>query len=178
MSTTPTTDSPNALADRHNQDKPPYSMIDWEALIVFTQANFDELAAIKHCIEAANRALAGFPKDLPLSEHVCYIGSAILHASEHAEWASLTTSQKIDELARVLAFGAKKYSRDNWKKGLPYTSLFDSLLRHLVAAALGEKLDPESGRHHMAHALCNAMFLYWMCQHKPELDDRFETPKQ
>lgn len=61
----------------------------------------------------------------------------------------------------VLTFGAQKYERDNWK----YVDdskrrYFDALQRHLWAWKEGEIDDPESGKHHLAHAMCCLMFLY------------------
>lgn len=61
--------------------------------------------------------------------------------------------------ARVLEFGAKKYSKNNWKKGMEWTRLVDSALRHLTAWNEGEELDPESGLSHLAHAKCCLSFL-------------------
>jgi hypothetical protein len=65
----------------------------------------------------------------------------------------------LEPCARVLEFGAKKYSRDNWRKGLPVTEIIDSLLRHLSALQRGELIDPESGEGHIGHIQCNALFL-------------------
>jgi hypothetical protein len=74
--------------------------------------------------------------------------------------------------ALVMMFGAKKYSRDNWKKGLPFLSVCDSILRHVNAYIQGETNDPESGLPHMAHLRCNAAFLIEFGITHPELDDR------
>lgn len=63
------------------------------------------------------------------------------------------------DMARVLEFGANKYSRDNWKIGGPITELIDSMLRHTAALLDGEWLDPDSGLPHIGHIQCNAMFL-------------------
>jgi hypothetical protein len=61
----------------------------------------------------------------------------------------------------VLTFGAEKYEPNNWKY-VPDSKrrYFDALNRHLWAWKEGEQIDPESGRHHLAHALCCLMFLY------------------
>lgn len=61
----------------------------------------------------------------------------------------------------VLTFGANKYKRDNWKYGDDSKRrYFDALQRHLWAWKEGEEIDPESGKHHLAHAMCCLMFLY------------------
>ena len=71
-------------------------------------------------------------------------------------------------MVEALEFGAKKYSPNNWKKGLPTEEIFDSIMRHLTALQTGEELDPESKAHHTGHILCNAMFMAYMYQSKRE----------
>jgi hypothetical protein len=67
----------------------------------------------------------------------------------------------LEETVKVLTFGAQKYERDNWKK-VPDSKrrYFDALQRHVWAWKQGEQIDPESGLHHLAHAMCCLMFLY------------------
>lgn len=78
----------------------------------------------------------------------------------------------IEGIARVLEFGARKYARSNWKKGLKVTEIIDSMLRHQVAFLNGEDIDAESGLPHPFHIACNALFLAEMMHIKPEMDDR------
>ena len=58
----------------------------------------------------------------------------------------LEATHAMQGCADVLAFGAKKYARGNWHKGLSHTEIADSMLRHLSAHLAGEDKDPESGR--------------------------------
>lgn len=93
---------------------------------------------------------------------------------------SLIDSYALTCLAEVLTFGAKKYAAHNWRQGIPLSESLDSLLRHVNAFNSGEDIDPESGLPHMAHVMCNAMFILWTHKHKPEMDDRYkkDTPKK
>lgn len=72
---------------------------------------------------------------------------------------SLLNLRALEPAAKVLDFGAKKYARDNWKKGMPITEILDSMLRHISAIQEGEWYDKESGLSHIGHIQCNAMFL-------------------
>lgn len=63
------------------------------------------------------------------------------------------------QTARVLAFGAEKYERHNWRKGMRWTRLAAAALRHHDSWQSGEIDDPESGLPHLGHAACCLMFL-------------------
>ena len=84
----------------------------------------------------------------------------------------LVDSGVIIELAKVLGYGALKYEAHNWKNGLPISRYYSACMRHLLAFNDGETFDPESGLNHLGHAACNIMFMLYMLNHKPELDDR------
>jgi len=79
--------------------------------------------------------------------------------TDKTQW-DLTPWLAQTEVAEVLTYGAVKYSRDNWRH-VPdakrrYTA---ALFRHVVAWLRGEKCDPESGKHHLAHAACCILFM-------------------
>lgn len=66
-----------------------------------------------------------------------------------------------EAMVQVLTFGAQKYAPDNWQL-VPEAKrrYFAALERHLWAWKMGEQVDPESGIHHLAHAMCCLAFLY------------------
>ena len=79
----------------------------------------------------------------------------------------------IKELALVYGMGAKKYGKDNWKKGLKYSRIYAAMLRHLVAWIEGEDVDEESGYNHLAHVAwgCFTLICYTEGDYS-EFDDR------
>lgn len=72
-------------------------------------------------------------------------------------------------LGALLAFGARKYEEDGWKKLSP-TRLEGALLRHAEQARMGEAYDEESGASHWVAVAFGAMALYWH-QLERERDD-------
>ena len=66
----------------------------------------------------------------------------------------------LEEVVKVLEFGARKYARDNWKhvEGAD-TRYLAAAFRHLIAYNTGEKVDQETGLSHLAHAGCCLLFL-------------------
>lgn len=75
---------------------------------------------------------------------------------------SLIEPTFLKEVAEILTFGAEKYYKDNWKKCEDKSLYVDALYRHIERWRLGESRDPETGKHHLSHACCNLMFLFWM----------------
>lgn len=76
---------------------------------------------------------------------------------------SLIKPDALMEMVAVLTYGAKKYSPDNWKMlENARQRYFDAANRHLWQWYGGEERDPESGLHHLAHAMSSLMFLIQM----------------
>jgi len=66
-------------------------------------------------------------------------------------------------IAEVLTFGATKYAIDSYRTVPDGEKRFmGSILRHVNAYRGGQKLDPESGLHHLAHVATNLMFVMWL----------------
>lgn len=65
------------------------------------------------------------------------------------------------EVTRILELGLQKYGRKNWQEGFPPERLIAGVQRHLLEYWSGNPLDQESGRSHLAHAICGLYFLLW-----------------
>ncbi len=80
--------------------------------------------------------------------------------------------------AAVLAYGAIKYSANNWRKGGSWSEIYESLQRHIDSFREGEDLDPESGLPHLSHAAFNLMVLIEFFDKGLGNDDRFRYDQQ
>ena len=65
------------------------------------------------------------------------------------------------EVVELLTDAAGIYGADNWKHCEDLTIYENALSRHWNAVRRGELTDPDSGRSHFVHIVCNAMFLNW-----------------
>ena len=66
----------------------------------------------------------------------------------------------LEEVAKVLTYGAKKYAPNNWRHVENSSKrYYDAAQRHMWAIARGEVNDPESGFPHAAHAATCLLFL-------------------
>jgi hypothetical protein len=65
----------------------------------------------------------------------------------------------LEEMAKVMTFGAHKYAPHNFRLGMKYSRLWNGALRHLWAWLNGEDNDPESGVSHLAHCACCVLML-------------------
>jgi hypothetical protein len=121
-------------------------------------------------------ALPGFPatcEALDREEPLCadMLGKAeklselakdeFLKADSEKEYRpELVTIEFRRGMAKILAIGAKKYSADNWRKCKDPKRYIGALMRHVESFETGEKLDPETGEHHLLHAACCLMMLH------------------
>ena len=63
------------------------------------------------------------------------------------------------EVGKVLTYGAKKYSPDNWRKLDNLQNRYTSAaMLNMLAHMSGEENDKETGVSHLAHAICCLMF--------------------
>ncbi len=95
------------------------------------------------------------------------------------EQFSLLPWEALGEIAKVYAYGADKYARDNYRKGYNFHLSFDACLRHLSLFWQGQDLDQESGLPHLAHAAfhLNALLVYCGDQERYGLFDDRQTAR-
>jgi len=69
----------------------------------------------------------------------------------------------VEQVVDVLQYGDTKYPAEdgaNWKRLDNAENRFrDAVMRHWSAYLTGEKVDPETGKSHLAHLITNALFL-------------------
>lgn len=70
--------------------------------------------------------------------------------------------------------GGGKYPMHNWRKGLPWTDVADSAMRHIQDFLDRKDIDKESGLHTLHHAATNLAFLIEYLETCPDLDDRYK----
>lgn len=84
---------------------------------------------------------------------------SVKHDQDKPRW-DLLPLEAVGYVVDVLTFGAKKYAPDGWRQVPEWRRrYYAAALRHLVAWWKGERVDPESGLPHLAHAGCCLLFL-------------------
>lgn len=82
--------------------------------------------------------------------------------AKKARW-NLVPWDALAAVVRVLGAGADRYGVDNWKLVPDHrTRYFAATMRHVTAWWGGELRDPDTGEHHLAHAICCCLFLIAM----------------
>ena len=85
----------------------------------------------------------------------------VKHDEGKLEW-NLLPDEQLESVVRVLMHGAKKYAEENWKKvSHPEVRYYNAARRHIQSWRKGEICDLESGEPHLAHAVCDLLFLLY-----------------
>jgi hypothetical protein len=105
-------------------------------------------------IGAIDGAYSPFPKGIGVQS-----AAGVKYDNGKPQW-SLLPFRALTQVVEVLTYGAKKYAPDNWKKVPDARRRYiDAGFRHLTAYTTGETNDPETGKHHLAHAICCLLYL-------------------
>lgn len=92
----------------------------------------------------------------------------------------LIPEEALEEIAKVLDFGARKYSPNGWRNGMEWMRLVGAMKRHLAAWLRDDvsDLDPETGLNHLAHLGCCVLFLLTYVKRDLGTDDRWVKPQE
>ena len=85
----------------------------------------------------------------------------IKYDENKTDW-TLAPWPAFEAVIRVMMFGERKYTRDNWRKVTPPRRYIAAAFRHLSAWCDGEHQDPETGFSHLWHAGCCIIFCIWL----------------
>lgn len=96
---------------------------------------------------------------------------------EHKPRWDLLPYDALQEIAKVMTYGAIKYEPRNWEKGMSWSRVFASMQRHLSAWFHGNDVDYESKMSHLAHAACGIMYLLAFECRENGIDDRPKLSK-
>jgi hypothetical protein len=97
------------------------------------------------------------------TNEVGYLSEAILQFSEARRW---TLIQTLLEVSIHYEDGARKYSDNNWKKGMPVHCFIDSGVRHYLKWLRGDTDEP-----HDRAFVWNLVGAIWTMENKPEFND-------
>ncbi len=153
------------VALKYDSEKPAYHLIDLEFLreVVRGQKPLLESGMTAHrCLQE----WALFGEVGSLDSAFWYV--ATLYGARDPAQVATT------ELARSLAFGAKKYSANNWRRGFEWHRLYRAAWGHIESHMSGQMYDPDSGLMHLSHALAMIMFLWCHQSQCLGTDDRAE----
>jgi hypothetical protein len=95
----------------------------------------------------------------------------VKHDQNKIRW-DLVPYDAVNEIAKVLTFGAAKYEARNWEKGMNWSRAFGALQRHLTRWFHGQDKDKETKLTHLANAGCCIFFLLAWELRQVGVDDR------
>ena len=130
------------------------AIFDMQGTTERAQAPGGSVAYVSHppCPDCATRLqMAGIFKVEVVKPFMKFDGDKTRH--------DLVPPGAIEYLAEVMTLGARKYKPNNWRECEDLSRYEGAMLRHIQAHRMGEKLDPETGLPHLAHAMANITFL-------------------
>lgn len=117
----------------------------------------------------------GVPDPIPMTLGVINGGeSEATKDDKNKPQYALIPADSLQETVEVLTDGASKYGAYNWVSGTHWSRYFSAAMRHLWAFwnPLVSDFDEETGKHHLAHAICCLMFLLAYVKRGVGTDDR------
>ncbi len=95
----------------------------------------------------------------------------VKHDQHKIRW-DLVPYDAVNEITKILTFGAIKYEARNWERGMAWSRAFGAMQRHLTRWFCGQDKDKETQLTHLANAGCCLFFLLAWELRKVGTDDR------
>ncbi len=118
----------------------------------YTFSSFDD--ADKVAIHLRTKGLIPYIQEVDEKEDPTFV-----KADDGKVRADLLPAEALLQVAEVLTLGAAKYGADNWRKVDDVSRYKAALMCHMLQYLSGQAVDAESGKSHLAHVACNALFL-------------------
>ena len=108
------------------------------------------------CLKTTAKALLNLDTEPKICDNSSEIG---VKYDSDKPMMELLPPLAIVEVAKVLTYGAHKYSPDNWRRVENLQGRYTgAALRHIFKEMSGEMFDDETSISHMAHAICCLLF--------------------
>ena len=108
-------------------------------------------------MKPTEKEIEDYMKSLKLPEVKEPVGKK--YDNDKLRW-SLLPLGALQDVVKVLEFGAKKYAPDNWKYvDQAEERYWNAAMRHIVAYKLESPTDSETGLSHLAHAVCCLLYI-------------------
>lgn len=91
---------------------------------------------------------------------------------------TLIPREAIEEMGKALTFGAKKYSRYNFREGMDISRPIAASLRHIYQFLDGEDVDEETNCVHLGNAMAGLAMALWLYKNRPDCDNRYKKDKK
>lgn len=116
-----------------------------------------------------------------MGRHKKHLVEGVKYDEEKPRW-DLLPLEEMESVVMVLTKGAQTYDDDNWKK-VPNAKrrYYAAVLRHMKDYQKGEYLDKDDGEPHLAHAICDLIFLLWFNnqeRNKADIEELFQKDRE
>ena len=91
-----------------------------------------------------------------------------MRSRDKVDRPALIPALSLSMLSLILSEGSIIHGDWDWRKGVPFSDIWDAHDRHVNEAKFGNWFDEGSGLPHIMHAVCNLIFMNELFFIKPE----------
>ena len=143
---------------------------------IFADLMPHECSVYSRTISDSTTPMKIMTSEMPITATKYDQGKAIKSDSEKVDLSLLPRNGKIG-IAKAFMYGAKKYKRFNFLKGMEWSRVIAACDRHMTDFNSGIDLDEESNLNHLYHAGACIMMLIEYYERNVGTDDRYKDTK-